>query len=423
MTSSHRTALIAFGAVFVVLIAWVAVTDGLGKASVPSGDVAVVEEVPDGAGNITREQFDVAFRQSALRTGLERSPKPGDQQYQEVLEGAMNDLLDQAWLTGEAAELGITASSREVENELETVKESQFGSEREFEQFLEESGFTNEGVRDRVRLQVLSRKIEEDIRTGAGEPTESDIEDFYEQSKDQFTTPAENEIRLIVTSGEKDTEAVEKALAEDDSDRAFARLAREYSTNPSKSDGGKVTATAGQFPDPAGSAIMEAAVGDVQGPIDVDGNDYFFRVLEVNPEEVAPLSEVRGQIEQQLVPTLEQQALTSFIEDYNSKWTSRTVCAEGYVVARCSNYKGDGRNPAADPACYGEADPEGAGEEEAELACPAPVSLNAPIEPGANADAGPFGQQTTQPKPQGPTPPSGTPPPAPTGTPQGLPIG
>ena len=50
MTSSHRTALIAFGAVFVVLIAWVAVTDGLGKASVPSGDVAVVEEVPDGAG-------------------------------------------------------------------------------------------------------------------------------------------------------------------------------------------------------------------------------------------------------------------------------------------------------------------------------------------------------------------------------------
>lgn len=424
MTKSHRTGLIAFGAVFVVLFAWIAVTEGIGKPSVPSGDVAVVEEVPDGAGNITEASYQVAFRQSWKRAGLNAAPERGDAQYETARDGALNDLLDQAWLTGEAAELGISASDREVENELESIKETQFPNPRAYRDFLEESGFTEEQVLDRVRLQVLSRKIEEEIRTGAPKPTDAEIEDSYEASIDQYTTPESRDIRLIVTSDQKDTAAVERALAKDDGDKAFARLAREYSVNPSKSDGGKTTATDGSYPEPAGSAIMEAPKGAVEGPIDVEGNDYFFRVNEVTPEEVRPLSSVRNAIEQQLTPALEQQALTSFIEDYNAKWTSRTVCAEGFVVSRCSNFKGDGRNPAADPACFEARDgKEGDAEEEDALACPSIVVLNSPIEPGANADVGPTGELIAQPKQQGPTPPAGTEPAPAAPPPTGLPTG
>ncbi len=424
MTKSHRTGLIAFGAVFVVLFAWIAVTEGIGKPSVPSGDVAVIEDVPDGAGDITEAAYQVAFRQSWKRAGLNEGPEEGDAQYEAVRDGAMNDLLDQAWLTGEAAELGITASDREIENELASIKDTQFPNAKAYQDFLKESGFTEEQVLDRVRLQVLSRKIEEDVRAGAPKPTESEIEDSYEASIDQYTTAESREIRLIVTSDQKDTEAVEQALARDDGDKAFARLAREYSVNPSKSDGGKTTATDGSYPEPAGSAIMDAAEGDVEGPIDVEGNDYFFRVIEVTPEEVQPLSSVRSSIEQQLTPALEQQALTSFIEDYNAKWTSRTICADGFVVSRCSNFEGDGRNPAADPACFeAREDGKGDAEEEDALACPSIVVLNSPIEPGANADVGPTGELTAQPKQQGPTPPAGTEPPPAAAPPTGLPIG
>ncbi|MFM9045040.1 MAG: peptidyl-prolyl cis-trans isomerase [Solirubrobacterales bacterium] len=408
MTSSHRKGLIAFGAIFVVLFVWVAVADGLGRPSVPSEDVAVVSDISDGGGNISKAEYAVAFRQSWKRTGLAKAPKAGDAQYETARDGAMNDLLDEVWLTGEAEELGISATSREVRNELKTIKDTQFPNVKAYEKFLEDSGFNEQQVLDRVKLQVLSRKIEEDIRKGAGKPTEDDIQEYYDASVDQYTTPAESDIRLIVTSDKADTEAVQKALAKDDSDKAFASLAKEYSENPTKSDGGKTTATAGSYPEPAGSAIMEAKTGAVEGPIEVDGNSYFFRVIEAKPEEVRPLAEVRNEIEQQLVPTLEQQALTNFIQDYNAKWTSRTVCADGFVVARCSNYEGDGRNPAADPACF-EADDgkQGKdGQEEPALACPAAVALATPIAPGANAEAGPFGQLTTQPLPQGPIPPA-----------------
>ena len=423
MTKAHRTGLIAFGAVFVLLFAWIAVAEGLGKPSVPSDDVAVVEEVPDGLGNITRADYQIAFRQAWKRAGLNQAPKEGDAQYETARDGAMNDLLDQAWLSGEAAELGVSASEREVENELASIKDTQFPDEKAFRDFLKESGFTEEQVLERVRLQVLSRKIEEQVRTDAPKPTDSEIEDFYDASIDQYTTPESREIRLIVTSDEKDTAAVERALAKDDSDRAFARLARKFSVDPSKSEGGTTTATEGAYPDPAGAAIMDAAEGAVEGPIDVDGNDYFFRVLEVTEEDVAPLSEVRNQIQQQLAPTLEQQALTSFIEDYNAKWTSRTVCADGFVISRCSNFKGDGRNPAADPACFEAREEGGDPEEEAALACPSPVALTSPIEPGSNADIGPTGELTIQPKQQGPTPPAGTEPPPPAAPTSGFPTG
>ena len=423
MTKAHRTGLIAFGAVFVLLFAWIAVAEGLGKPSVPSDDVAVVEEVPDGLGNITRADYQIAFRQAWKRAGLNQAPKEGDAQYETARDGAMNDLLDQAWLSGEAAELGVSASEREVENELASIKDTQFPDEKAFRDFLKESGFTEEQVLERVRLQVLSRKIEEQVRTDAPKPTDSEIEDFYDASIDQYTTPESREIRLIVTSDEKDTAAVERALAKDDSDRAFARLARKFSVDPSKSEGGTTTATEGAYPDPAGAAIMDAAEGAVEGPIDVDGNDYFFRVLEVTEEDVAPLSEVRNQIQQQLAPALEQQALTSFIEDYNAKWTSRTVCADGFVISRCSNFKGDGRNPAADPACFEAREEGGDPEEEAALACPSPVALTSPIEPGSNADIGPTGELTIQPKQQGPTPPAGTEPPPPAAPTSGFPTG
>ena len=37
-----------------------------------------------------------------------QAPEPGNAQFEQIKEAAINDLLDQAWLTGEAAELGVT---------------------------------------------------------------------------------------------------------------------------------------------------------------------------------------------------------------------------------------------------------------------------------------------------------------------------
>lgn len=94
-----------------------------------------------------------------------------------------------SWLTGEASELGITATDREVAAELETVKDQQFKTEAEFNKYLKEANFTLEGSHLQDQLQLLDQKIQDKITKSVSSVPDSDIENYYEGAKDQFTTP------------------------------------------------------------------------------------------------------------------------------------------------------------------------------------------------------------------------------------------
>jgi parvulin-like peptidyl-prolyl isomerase len=126
-----------------VLIA--AATGGITKDSVPSDDVAVVNGTP-----ITNDQFAAAMKQSALQQGLQAAPNPGDPQYTTIRDAALGDLLDIAWIQGEAKDQGIEVSDREVQQQFQTTKQQNFKTEAEYQKFLQTSGFTEADVLLRV---------------------------------------------------------------------------------------------------------------------------------------------------------------------------------------------------------------------------------------------------------------------------------
>jgi D-serine deaminase-like pyridoxal phosphate-dependent protein len=66
-----RLALLVFGAAVVVALVGFGVGRGFGNPDVPSGDIAVVEDVPDDLSHISREQFDRSMEQTAARAGLD----------------------------------------------------------------------------------------------------------------------------------------------------------------------------------------------------------------------------------------------------------------------------------------------------------------------------------------------------------------
>jgi hypothetical protein len=110
----------------------------------------------------------------------------------------------------------------------------------------------------------------------------------------------------------------------------------------------------------------------------------------VNSEEVQPLDEVEAQIKSQLEQQMQQEFFSEFIGAYQSKWASRTFCADGYVIERCANYKGSGHASSAPPACY-EADPKTPATE-----CPAPVQQSKPALPGSVSILKPQGEPLAQ---------------------------
>ena len=159
---------------------------------------------------------------------IKKTPKPGDDQYTEIHEGAINDLLDQTWLTGEASELGISATDREIAAELKTVKDQQFKTEAEFNDYLKQANFTLAEVTDRVRLQLLSQKIQDQVTKSVSSVPDSDIENFYEASKTQFTTPEARDILLIVNKDKAQVEAAKTVLEKNSDEKAFAAAAKNH---------------------------------------------------------------------------------------------------------------------------------------------------------------------------------------------------
>ena len=69
-----------FGALFVVLFAGFAIAQGLGHPSVPSGDVAIVEHVPDDIGSVSEADFKRALLQQAAQAKLKKHAETGRRQ-------------------------------------------------------------------------------------------------------------------------------------------------------------------------------------------------------------------------------------------------------------------------------------------------------------------------------------------------------
>lgn len=392
----QRLALILFGALVVVLFAGFAVAQGIGKPSVPEGDVILVEQVPAEVGEISEAEYRRSLLQQAAAGGLKKVPKEGSTKFEELREATLSELINAAWLVGAAEELEIKSpTAKKMEEELEKIKEQNFPTPAAYKEFLETSKLTQEDVDQRVELQILSTAISERIQNAPGVPSSSEISDYYDAAKaTQFTTKPSRDVRIITNKDKAEVEAAKAALEADDSDANWKKVAQKYSSDPTtKAKGGlqpglteELLATAG----PLKNAIFDAATNELVGPIKYQGNYTLISVVKLNPEKVQTLEEAKAQISSTLTQQRQESALNDFIASWQSQWESRTFCAEGFTVSTCSNFKGDGRPAEADPACY-EADPK-----KEPTACPAVVQSTKPALPGSVTVLQPKGEQLIQ---------------------------
>ena len=396
----RRLGLLVFGAVFVILFAVVAIAQGIGQPSVPSGDVVIVEDAPGDTGAITEAEFQRGLEQTAVQAGLEEVPKPGDEQYEDLRETTLGSLLDTVWIQGQAEEMGISATPKEVTAEFKTLKDQNFESGAEYREFLKGSKFTQADVDERVKLQLLSTQVQEEITAGAPAPSESEIEGYYDAAKStQLTQPATRDARIVANDDKKKAGEAKARLEKDSSAASWGKVAKKYSADPAaKENGGLQTGLAeGAVEEPLNEALFNAPQGKVEGLVKGPGGYFVFEVEDVTPENVQTLAEARPQIESTLSQQAEQDAFAKFVGNFGSTWRSRTFCAPDYLNERCANFKGDGRPAAAPPACY-EANPEGGVPD----ACPAPVFQLIPALPGSVSLLAPKGQPLAQrPRPTG----------------------
>jgi parvulin-like peptidyl-prolyl isomerase len=396
----QRFGLVFFGGLLVILVIGFAVTQGIGQPSVPSGDVAIVEGISEGDPSVSEAEYRRAFVQGVAQAvsqgSLKKAPKSGTTRYEELKTAALGGLIDRIWILGEAEELGITATDKQIETELEQIKEQNFPTPKAYAEFLETSQLSQADVDRQVELQVLSKAIQEAINAEAPEPSKDEIADYYEVAKDQqFTTKGTRDVRVVVNKDKAEVDAAKKALEEDSSAANWEDVAAKYSSDPSTNKKGGLQEGISEEIVAAASpqlkkAIFESARNELVGPIQFQGNYTILEVVKLNAEKVQTLEEVESTIANELKQRVQEKFFETFVTDYQSKWESRTFCASGFEIERCSNYVG---KPTGSPACY-EANPKGGVPAE----CPAPVTQPSPALPGTVTLLQPNGTRL----PQGP---------------------
>ena len=394
-----RLGLVVFGALFIALFVIFAIAQGIGEPSVPSGDVALVKGVPDGT--ISEAEYKRALLQQLSQGGLKKMPAEGTKKFKELKEKTLGEALQTIWIRGEAEALGITATEKEIESELAQIKKTNFPTEKSFQEFLKTSKLSPDEVNDRVELQVLSAGIQAKITNQAPPASAAEISNYYETEKGaQFTAKPSRDVRIVVNRNKAKAEEAKKALDEDDSDANWKIVAKKYSVDPTtKGKGGLQKEIPEEFLQGVlKKAIFDSATGEVVGPVGFQKNYFVVEVEKLNPEKVKTLAEVRSQISTQLTQQVQQEYFAEWVSGFQSKWTSRTICASDFLVVNCSNYKSSGHPASAPEACY-EANPKTPATE-----CPAPVEQIKPALPGTVTLLKPKGEQLVQrPLPEGGT--------------------
>lgn len=337
-SSAKRIGIVAFAALLIALFVIVAVAQGIGDPSVPSDAIAVVDEAPNGT--ITKDDFNRALVQTAARQGLKEVPKTTDPQYQTLADAAESDLLLSRWVAGEAQERGIETTDREIDDELDKVKQQQFGgSEQQFQKFLDQSGFTDEEARQRIELQLISDRIQTDVLPQNPSVSDDEIQQFYDANISQFEQPESRDVRVILTKEQADAQAALAALQKDDSDKSFQEVAKKYSVDEAtKSTGGlRQGVVQGQSEPTLDDQIFSAQPNTLVGPFKGDAGYYVIEVQKVTPAVTSSLDDVRQQISQTLVAQRQQEIAQNFQDDFQTKWVQRTFCADGYRIDRCAN--------------------------------------------------------------------------------------
>jgi len=259
-------------------------------------------------------------------------------QYKALQQEVLGFLISSSWVLGEASHLGLHVSDAEVTKEFEKIKNQQFPKAAEFEKFLATSGQTVSDLLLRVKLNLLSSKIQTKIAKGKGTASKAEIEKYYNEHKANYGTQETRAVQIILTKTEAEAKAAKKEI---ESGKSFASVAKAVSIDPTtKSKGGLlVGVTQGEEEKSLNTAIFSAKPNVLSGPVSSPFGFYIYEVKSITPGNQQTLAQAEAAIKQQLSSTQGQAALTKFVKEFKKRWEGKTECRDGFVVQDCKSYK------------------------------------------------------------------------------------
>jgi foldase protein PrsA len=264
--------------------------------------------------------------------------KDCETQYKSFSQEVLGFLISSSWVLGEAKSLGIKLSDKEVKKQFQTIKNQQFPKAAEFEKFLATSGQSVSDLLLRVKLNMLSSKIQAKIIKSKSTVTPAQISKYYNENSSRYNVPEKRNVMVVLTKTEAQAKSAKKEI---ESGKSFANVAKRVSADPiSKNNGGMLTEVVkGQQEATLDAAIFAAKPNTLTGPLKTPYGYYILELKSATPASHQSLAQAQASIKGQLTAQQEQKALGDFVKQFKNKWKAKSDCRAAYVVVDCKQYK------------------------------------------------------------------------------------
>ena len=135
-----------------------------------------------------------------------------EQQYKALQQTTLGFLISADWVIGQAEEQGDQAQ-RQAKSRRSSIelKKQQFPKEAEFQKFLASTGQTVSDLLLRVKLSMLTTKIQEKVTKEAKKNVnEAAVAKYYNEHKSQYGKPESRDLRIILTKTEAEAQQREE---------------------------------------------------------------------------------------------------------------------------------------------------------------------------------------------------------------------
>lgn len=266
-------------------------------------------------------QSDLEEQWQYLQPGLQGLPEEQLRaQEPEIRKAMLAQMADNLLIMQRAEEMGITASTNQIDRAISRVMQQQgWSTEEELQEAMAAEGMTLQELREQfadqiVRSTIIGQEIQQQLFVSQGE-----LERFYEENVEQFTRPAEVTLQqaVFVVQGDDTAgalqaarETAEQALAELRAGASLAAIADSYPGAQIPDEPSDWLQLQDLRPEIA-SAVESLPIGDyalVETPLSV----HIVQVINRTDRRVQPFEEVSEEIRNTLMREKEQQAMDEY---------------------------------------------------------------------------------------------------------------
>ncbi len=230
-------------------------------------------------------------------------------------------MVDQKMMLQRADLVGITVDANMVDRQIQGLRETNgFTTDAELNAALEEMGLTMDELREQLRDNLRQQRLAFDEVQRQIFVSETEINDYYTDNRDEFTAPEQVRLEQLVFIGEPASlrQQAFAAAAELQAGEDASAVGEKYVNGQHVADTGSFIAVE-DLTEGLAATVPALTVGSFSDPIETTFGFSIVKVVERSEQDIAELDDARESIRQRLTSEKSQVRMNEYVRNLRER--------------------------------------------------------------------------------------------------------